>query len=99
MSACFCVDHRIERFVLDLDEFGGIVGEAWGFGDHRRDRLALIADFVDGQGIVANFLGVVGTDFDEGLGLGGDFPAGDRADDAGQCLGGGGIDTEIFACA
>src|SRR5450756_1302969 len=38
-------DDRFERLVLDLDEFSGIVGEAWRFGDYGGNRLTLVKDF------------------------------------------------------
>ena len=34
-------DDRFERLVLDLNEFSGIVGEAWRFRDYGDDGLAL----------------------------------------------------------
>ena len=82
------VDHRIESFVFDLHQLGGIVGESWGFGHHRGYRLALIAHFGCGQRIIFDLGEGIGTDFDEGLGLGYDLGSGQDAGDAGELLGG-----------
>src|ERR1700719_1498323 len=87
-------DDRFERLVLDLNEFSGIVGEAWRFRDYGGDGLTLVKGFPHGHGEVANFLSLVGTDFDEGLGLRGNFLSGDRAHYAGQRLGNGGVDAD-----
>ena len=82
------IDHRFQRFVLDLHEFRGIVGQAWRLRDHRGDRLALVKHLGHGHRIVPNFLRVLGADFDEGLGLCGNLSAGERAYHARQRLGG-----------
>ena len=37
------VDHVRQRFVLDLDQFGGVLGERARVGDHRRDPFAGVA--------------------------------------------------------
>ena len=41
----FRVHHRIERFVLDLNQLGSIVCNAGRFGHHCRDWFALITHF------------------------------------------------------
>jgi hypothetical protein len=87
-------DNRFERLVLDLDEFSGIVGETRRLGDYSRDWLTLVKDLAHGHGEVANFLRMVGTDFDEGLGLRGNFLTGNRAHHAGQRFGSGGVDAD-----
>src|SRR5438105_14959929 len=87
-------DDRFERLVLDLNEFSGIVGEAWRLRDHSGDRFTLIKDFAHGHGEVAYFLRLVGTNFDEGLGLLGNFFAGNRAHYPGKRFGSGGVHTD-----
>src|SRR5712671_5184966 len=78
-ESLFGFDDRFERLVLDLNEFSGIIGEARRFGDRGGNRLSLVKDFAHGHGEVANFLRVVGTDFDERLGLRGNLLSGNRA--------------------
>src|ERR1039458_1651971 len=88
------VDYRLERFVLDLNEFGGIVGQAGRLRDYRGNRLSLVEGFADGHGEIANLLRLVRTDLDEGLRLRGYLFAGDRAYHAGQRFGCGGVDAD-----
>src|SRR5258708_3713993 len=80
-------DNRFERLVLDLNEFSGIVGETRRLGDYSRDWLTLVKDLAHGHGEVANLLRMVGTDFDEGLRLRGNFFTGNRAHYARQRFG------------
>ncbi len=37
------IDHRGERFVLDLDQLGRILGDGAALGHHRRDPFADVA--------------------------------------------------------
>ncbi len=90
----FCIDHRVQRFVLDRYEFGGIVGDGGRLCHHGGYGLSLIAGFLNCHRIVANFLSVVGADLNEWLGLRGDFLAGDRTHHAWQGLGGGGVHAD-----
>ncbi len=87
-------DDRFERLVLDLNEFSGIIGEARRLRDYGSDRLALVKDFAHGHGEVANFLRMVGTDFDEGLGLRGNLLSGNRTHYPGKRFGSGGVDAD-----
>ena len=43
------IDHRLERLVLDLDQLGAILGDVAAVGEHRRHRLADVADLADGH--------------------------------------------------
>jgi hypothetical protein len=52
----FGVDDRFERFVLDLHQFGGIIGQARRFRNYRGYRLSLVADLFTAIGVVANLL-------------------------------------------
>src|SRR5450755_2609628 len=88
------VYYRIERFVLDLNEFGGIVGEAGRLRHYRGNRLSLVKGFADGHREVANPLRLVRTDLDEGLRLRGYLLAGDCAYHAGQRFGCGSVDAD-----
>ncbi len=45
----FSVDHGLERFVLDLHQFGGVVGKAGDSANYSRHRLSLITHFGDSQ--------------------------------------------------
>ena len=94
LQRLFTVAERVERFVLDLNDFGGVVGDGGRGGDHRDYGFALITRFGNGQRIVFDFGKGVGADFDERLGQGHDFRAGESADDAGDGLGRGDIDAE-----
>ncbi len=87
----FCFHHRVERFVLHCDQFGGIVGEGGRLRYHGSYRLSLIAGFLYCHWIVANFLSVLGADLNEWLRLRGDLFAGDRTRHAGQHFCGRGI--------
>ncbi len=80
----FGVDDRVERFVFDLDEFSGIVGEASGFGYYGGDRFALVTDLSDGQRVVFDLAGGVGPISIKGFVCLRDLCPGEGADDAGQ---------------
>src|SRR3981081_878031 len=71
-------DDGFERLILNLDEFSGIVGKTRRLRGHSCRRFPLIKDLAHGHGEVTNFLSVVGADFDEGLGLRGNFLSGNR---------------------
>src|ERR1700687_3434268 len=87
-------DDRFERLVLDLNEFSGIVGEAWRFRDYGGDGLTLVKGFPHGHGAVADFLSMGGTAIDHELGLRcSDLPR-NRAHYAGQRVGSGGVDAD-----
>jgi len=88
------VDDRFERFVLDLDQLSGIVGEGRRFGDDGGYRFSLITDLVDSHRVIANLLGMLGSDFDERLRVVGHFLSRDRADHAGKSCSGGSIDAD-----
>src|SRR6266550_3760127 len=90
----FCIDHRVERFVLYCDQFSGIVGEGGRLCYDGGYGLSLIARFLHYHGIITNLLSVLGADFDKRLGLRGDFLAGDRTYHAGQGFCGGCVDTD-----
>ena len=94
------VDDRIERLILYLHQFGGVVGDARRLGHDRGHGLALVADFRHRHRIVADLAAGVGTNLDEGLRLGGDLRAGQRANHAGQGFSASEVSTlTILACA
>ena len=57
LDRIFDIDHRRQRLIVDLDEFGGVFGLKERFGDDKGDAFAQRADFADGkdraQGTVA----------------------------------------------
>ena len=80
----FGIDHWIERLVLDLHELRSVIGQAGRFGHNRHNRLALIAYFGDGQGIVFDATAGIRTDLNEWPGLRRDLSPGERAEDTGK---------------
>ncbi len=59
---CFLrIDHVRQRFVLDFDQFGRILGERARIGDHGRDPFARVANDVPGER-EARHLGCVDAD-------------------------------------
>src|SRR5207245_8755191 len=58
------IDHRIEGFVVNLDNLSAVIGNCRGHsydGDHG---FSLIADFRHSEGIVANLAACIGGDLD-----------------------------------
>jgi hypothetical protein len=87
-QGCFRIDHRIERFILDLHQFGSVIGEAGRFRDYGHDRLALVAYFGDGQRIIFDSGAGIRSDFDEWLCLCRDLRPREHADNAREIFGG-----------
>src|SRR5436309_6390133 len=48
LQRLFTIDERVGRFVLDLQNFGGVIGDGEGRGDHRGYGFALTTRFGDG---------------------------------------------------
>ncbi len=85
---------RIERLVLDLQEFRGVVGHCGRLGYHRSHRLTLVANFGHCQRVIFDFGEGIRADLDKRLGLLRDLGTRQNADNAGKRLGGRGVNTD-----
>ena len=54
------VEHDRQRLVLDLDQVASVLGDVAVFGDHGRDRLAVVAHLLDGDHVLDDRAGAEG---------------------------------------
>jgi hypothetical protein len=92
------VGHRVQFLVFDRDQFRGILGEGAAFRHDGGDRFALPADAVDRNRMLRRRFEAfhMGEHADPRRDHIGQLPAGHDRDDAGQPLGGIGIDRDDF---
>ena len=74
LSASSALDHERQRLVVDIDLFGGVLGQRAAVGDHGHDPFAGIAGRPDRERMALT-LGV-SSPFISGIGGGGEFVAG-----------------------